>query len=240
MDQIPLPTLKVLSSILTWAAFWFAIGAAVTGWLSAQVRSETSRRADLRVATAEQAAAEASSAAATANSKTEAIRADNLATQERLITAERALESERAERIKLEMKLAPRRISSQDAKALKARLGGLTHARETPVSVAVFSTSETGEAQMFASSLATAFQQCGFTINRNTVHYGKPYALLGVGVLTSTDPDCLARGQAIASALNEIGIASQMLPPREASAGDADGTYIYNQAVSLMVGDRPA
>jgi len=240
MDQISLSTLKTLSTVLTWAAFWLAIGAAVTGWLSAQVRSETSKRADLRVATAEQAAAEASSTAAKANSRTEAVRADNLATQERLVAAERALEAERAERIKLEMKLAPRRISSQDAESLKARLNGLTHARQTPVTIAVFATSETGEAQLFASSLALAIEQCGFNINRNTVHYGKPYALLGVGVLSSTDPDCLARGQAIASALEEIGILSQILPPRSASDGDNDGTYIYNQAVSLMVGDRPA
>lgn len=243
MEQLSLPLLKTASTILTWATFWLAITTAVLGWAAAQVRSETGRRADLRVATAEQGAAEASSAAALANERTELLRSDNLGTQERLIDAERKLAAEQAARVELEKRVAARRLTAVQNEVFDTHLQHHVFESARPT-IAVFSTTETGEAALFAKSLAEAISECGFEINRNHVHYGKGYHLQGVGVLTSTDPAGIALGQTFLEGFLAAGIAAHLLPPREAAPYPGDhtdeGTKLFNMGISIMVGDRPS
>lgn len=242
MEQIPLSTLKSASSILTWLAFWLAVAAAVTGWLAAQVRSETGRRSDLRVATAEENTALAASAAAAANARAEAIKAENLRTEERVIGAERALEAERTERLKLEKRLAPRKITPAQAKGLRDKLTPHARARGSEITISVFATTGTAEAQLFAISLSEALEGCGFEIHPANVDYGISYMPRGVAVLSSDDPDGLARGRIVTEALVDIGVTAHLLPSRKAFSFPhgivVDGTYLYNQGLSILVGDQ--
>ena len=245
MDQIPLSTLRTAAAALTWATFWLAILTAGIGWLATQVRSESARRSDVRVATAEQQAAQAYSKAATANERAESLKSENLATRERLVAAERSLETERSARLELERRVAPRRISDNQVEKLRQSLANEVYVGDKPITVAVFATTETGEAQIFANSLALAMERCGFIINRNTVHYGKPYHLQGVGVLISDDPGALEHGVVFTNSLNGVGVSSVLLPPRNSapSHGETEfdqDTYRFNRGISLMVGDRPS
>ncbi|MBN9143774.1 MULTISPECIES: hypothetical protein [unclassified Novosphingobium] len=157
MEQIPLKFLSSASSILTWATFALAICTALVGWISAQVRSETGRRADLRVATADEKAATALASAATANERAEALKAENFATQERLISAEHALEIERIARIRLQKATAPRTLAPETKEKISEVLTGYKQ------SVRVLSISDM-EAQELARSFIETFDSIGLEV----------------------------------------------------------------------------
>lgn len=154
--------------------------------------------------------------------------------------ANRAAEADRLARVKLEQRIQPRNLNAEQVHYLLARLRPMSRADQIalPLTVAVFATNDTLEAHRFADQIAGVFKEAGFTINRNTVHYGNPYAVVGLGILTSTDGEAVERGNKILSAFHEVGIAASQVPPRTTSDGKDENTRAFNLGVSVMVGDR--
>lgn len=154
--------------------------------------------------------------------------------------ANRAAEADRHARVKLEQRIQPRNLSPEQVHYLLARLRPMSHADQValPLSAAVFATNDTLEAHRFADQIAGDFQEAGFTINRNTVHYGNPYAIAGIGILTSTDGEAVERGNKILAAFHEVGIAASPVPRRTTSDGKDEGARVFNLGVSVMVGER--
>jgi hypothetical protein len=153
----------------------------------------------------------------------------------RIAETNRAAESDRLARLALEEKLKPRSLIDADTSKLVSTLRPLSRLGEARITSAIFPTNDNHEQAQLANQLAVVFDAAGFTINRNSVNYGVPYLVCGIGILTSDKPEAVERGDKIMVALCEVGLVTMRLPNREATAKDA----IYDQSVSLFVGERP-
>lgn len=159
----------------------------------------------------------------------------------------RAAEAERR-LLEIQIRLRPRALTVSQQSAVTsemAKLAVLPHT-ERHQRAAVFSTSATFESAALAEQIAAALVAAGWDVSRQSVTFGKPLTVSGVGVLTSSNQ----RGIDVARALVEV-LASQavfafVIPEKRSGCEDMPTVSPEGIAadpwcsqISVLVGDHP-
>jgi hypothetical protein len=108
--------------------------------------------------------------------------------------------------------------------------------------VAIFPTSGQFESSALADQLADVFVAAGWQINRNTVHYGRPMHVNGVGVLAHRHPTSEAVAKLVVAVLQQQDILAFVIPERVQDSNlqpNADPADPFYSSISIMIGDKP-
>lgn len=227
-------------------SFWanaFAITALIVGvvsayfiWLTGDIK-ETALKREL-LASRERTAVLESSASA---SQERIAQLENETAE-----ANRRAEADRLARIKIEQRLAPRRLSDEALSRICDTMR--PHAEIAPgvkQSVAVFPVSPAFETVAFANQLAACLEQAGWNVNRNSVTYGISLTVAGVGMLTSSNPRSILVGESLSAVLNGEQMFAHVLAVKRSGCEemgyglDEISTNPWCSQVSVFVGDRP-
>jgi len=159
--------------------------------------------------------------------------------------ANKIAEGERLERVKIEEKLSPRRISIEQQKSLSKKLSSLANVDGVRQSVAVFPTSSSFESSRLADEIANTLKAAGWDVNRNAVTFGHSYSVSGIGLLTSSNSRGIAVANEFVKAFNDerllsfifsakrIGCEEMNMPQDKMSANP------WCSQISIFVGDHP-
>jgi hypothetical protein len=112
------------------------------------------------------------------------------------VEAEKALENERLDRLKLEETLAPRRLSRESGKAIVAKL----KLRDPDAPVSIFICRHDSEMMRFADELGTVLQLAGWSVGGGGV---KQYDRVIIGVWIETDQNVSSKDEDRAELLEE-------------------------------------
>lgn len=162
-----------------------------------------------------------------------------------LSAASERIETLRNANLKLEEKLAPRQLSPEQQTLIAESLSTLATIAGVKQSVAVFPTSSSFESAHLADEIAATLDAAGWDINRNSVTYGVPYSVSGVGLLTSSNPRAISTATALAKALNDAGIASFIIPTKRSGCEEMKlppariSSDPWCSQISIFVGDHP-
>jgi hypothetical protein len=240
---------------LKWAEYWYpiswkgvligglltAVGAVATiaflllQWRTTNIRDEQS---ELRTSTLELKAADARRDTVLAQERIAKLDLQNDVLRKETAEANaRALEAQ----VSLERFRAPRMLSERQTDQLRdAASKWTTLPSGLVLSVAVFAVDPSFEANALADQLAPVFISAGWGATRNTVMYGLSFTISGVGILTSSHPHGIAVGNAIAKALNDVGLNAFVVPQHRATpAGSTPNEVQYASNISIMIGEHP-
>ncbi len=167
-------------------------------------------------------------------------------TKKDLADMELALEKERVLQQKMIAVMSPRTLSPEQQHTLVEKMLAWANLPNSniPQSVAVFSTSGVFESKNLANQIAVVLEKAGWRVNRNSVHFGNPMSVSGVGLFSSSNP----RGQSVAialvNALNSEGIGAFIIDKKWKGCEDNKitthiDTEPFCSHVSIMVGDHP-
>lgn len=165
----------------------------------------------------------------------------------RAAEANEKAEKERLARVKIEARLAPRHLTSDQQERIASRLSrwAILPGTDMRQSVAVFPTTHVFESENLATLIANALTAAGWDVSRNEVHFGKPISGIGVWLLAAKSNQ---RGAAVAAdlwrVLTDEQIFTNLLPPRDGceELGTAPDLIEHDPAcsqISVFVGDRP-
>ena len=158
----------------------------------------------------------------------------------------RAAEADLA-RAKIEARLAPRRLNEQQQESLAGKMAAFSQIGDAGKQlVAVFPFPVAFDNGALADNIAAALGKAGWSVNRYPVTYGAGIgAVLGVGILTSSNPRSVSVATALAAALQDEGIAAGVLDVKRSGCEEMG----YSQekidaepwcsAISVFVGDHP-
>jgi hypothetical protein len=138
--------------------------------------------------------------------------------------------------------LAPRSLNQATVKKLIKKLAIMNKLDcGTARPVAIFPTSDSFESASLADQLDAAFTAANWRVNRNTVHYGNPMNVRGIGVLAHEFSDSEVAAEYVVDALVDAGMDSFVIAQRVANLGTViplDRTDPYYSSISIMVGDK--
>ncbi len=227
---------ETAASVYNWANV-FLIGALLVGFVATAlvVKMGNIKEAYLKrdIATANAESARAHERAAQA--------------EERTAEANKKAEEERLARVKIEEKLAPRRLTQEQQSSISEHMSSWAKLPGTKIrqSVAVFPSSPSFESAVLADQIAAVLERAGWDMNRNAVTFGMSFSVAGVGILTSSNPRSIAVAEALAEALNSERIYTFIF--REQRHGceemnlpkDKIDTDPACSQISVFVGDHP-
>ena len=163
----------------------------------------------------------------------------------RAAEANEKAERERLARVKIEEKLAPRHLSSEQQALLAQQLSIWANVSGVQQSVAVFPTSSSWESTRLADEIANVLKTAGWNINRHKVDFGMSYSVSGIGLLTSSNPRGIAAADALAKALNTERIFSSVIPTKRSGCEEMNmppdlmASNPWCSQISVFVGDHP-
>lgn len=184
-----------------------------------------------------------------ASANTESARAHERAAQAeaRAAEANKKAEEERLARVKIEEKLAPRRLTQEQQSSISQHMSSWAKLPGTDIaqSAAVFPSSPSFESAVLADQIAAVLQRARWNINRNAVTFGMSLSVAGVGILTSSNPRSIAVAEALAEALTRERILTSIIPIKRRGCEEMNlpkekiDTDPFCSQVSVFVGDHP-
>lgn len=233
-----------------WAGFGLtALGAAVavvSSFVAYQVSDITQSDADKRIAVAGSAASQANAEAAKANEAAAKAHMRAAGLEKEAANLKAQAEADRFARIKIEERLAPRRLSENQMQSLLVALAPIaTSPSGVRQSVAVFPSAISFEAAILADQLAAVLGSAGWTINRHPVTFGHALVVSGVQILTSSNRRGIEAANTLVRLLIAEGIAAGVLDFKRRgceemgySEEQIDADPACSQ-ISVMIGDQP-